>query len=260
MVLDSAVGWVTLFVINLDADHERISTLRCALEVKQGFDIVRVSGVPGKELPFTAREALSFDKAWAVRRGEIGCFLSHVKAWECVASTESPFSVVLEDDCVPENLERLNSLAIPSDADLIFINDRMSPGSRFGQGERVPKCLPISCALQVLNRGGLKQGGVGGDGYILTPKAARKLLDAVTADHFFGHVDWRLLRYGVSESDLTPEFDDTELEFVIRRHHNPNRPPAMGILKSYCLDTPLVSSGRFSSTRERQNENMTNLP
>jgi len=240
-----------IFVINLDSDTERLASLTAALKDEHGFELIRIPAVWGRELPALARLLLTQNGGWVARKGELGCFLSHVKAWEAVAVRGSSYCIILEDDAVPIALGRLRSLTIPPDAELVFINDRMSPGPRYADRKCIPTCLPIIESLRKLSSTG---GSAGSDGYILTSEAAKKLIDAVSRDYCFGHVDGRLLRYCVTESDLLPEFDDTKLGSVIRNHHNPHRPPDWAILKSYCLDIPLVQFGKFKSSRIATNE------
>ena len=241
-------GSMTALIINLARDEDRFRSITAILRNEPSFNLVRISAVDGSELPVAARQTLSSNERWATRAGEIGCFLSHSKAWEHVASSTQRFCIILEDDAVPFNLGRLAVTSLPADFDLIFINDRMSGGSRSDRPDLSVSFVPIEdCLVSLAER----PKGVGGDGYILSPEGARKLLAAVKKDLFYGHVDWRLLRYCVAPENLS-RLAGSQFASVIRNHHNPNLGPAWGILKGFCSNTPLIHYGLpGSSARER---------
>jgi hypothetical protein len=112
-----------------------------------------------------------------------------------------------------------------------------------------PQPLPIWRALQQLEAA---HGGPGGDGYLLTPEAARKLLSACARDFYFGHVDGRLLRYATSEDDLARLPEKSWIAGVVRYHRHPTLIPALGLLKGYCLSAPLVRHLGVPSIREME--------
>jgi GR25 family glycosyltransferase involved in LPS biosynthesis len=232
-----------LFVINLDDDTERLGSLHKALE-GSSFEMTRIPAVSGKCLPDTACTLLAQHRSWVSRKGEIGCFLSHVKVWEAVQSSGAEVAVVLEDDVAIRNIDRIIGAVKPMDCDLVFINDRMSPGNRQDRLDLELAFLPMDAALRHLNHTGQ---GVGSDGYVLTQRGAGKLLETTARDLYFGNIDWRLLRYSVSPSLLNGEFAGSRVDHIIRHHHNPDLPPAWGILTSYCLNTPLVAWLPFKS-------------
>jgi GR25 family glycosyltransferase involved in LPS biosynthesis len=246
---------LTTLVINMDKDVDRLGRIFDALGKDEELNSVRIQAIPGSSLPQAARVALAHNEGWASKAGEIGCFLSHVKAWEFVAGTDAPFCIVLEDDAIPIGLDRLATTQFPDDFEFIFINDRMTVGSRTDPPTLPARFVAVRDSLPLLND---RPGGVGGDGYILTPGGARKLLDAVSKDLFFGHVDWRLLRYCVKPEDLEGELNESFVASVIRSHHNPQRAPAWGVLRAYCANTPLVHFGVGSSSREEINNAVSN--
>ena len=239
-----AASKIRVFYLNLLSDEKRLSHLMAQTGSLDRFSFCRVAGVDGATLPELARQALVLDRSWAQQKGTIGCSLSHVAVWERVAAHEAPFSIVIEDDVDIGGLARLADYALPDDADLIFINDRMVPPRPEPAGPRV---LPIAATLEHLDT---RTTAMGADGYILYRHAARKLLDAVERDLCYGHVDGRLLRYCVSEADIAGLPADSWIASVVRCHHNPARPPAAGILKGYCASSPLIRHGGFPRTRE----------
>jgi GR25 family glycosyltransferase involved in LPS biosynthesis len=238
-----------IYVINLDRDKDRFAKIAQQVADWPLFGLTRIPGVSGSELPRAARYLLAGQENWADRKGEVGCFLSHVKAWEAVASGVEPSAIIVEDDARFRNLSLLGEVVIPADADLIFLNDRMSPGDRYGTLEVAPIVVSVHAAINHL--GGNR--GVGGDGYLLTRGGAEKLIGAVSHDHCYGHVDWRLLRYSLQEADVEGVVHSEELRWIIRHHHNPLIPPAWGVIKAYCLSEPLIAHGGVDSTRVKEN-------
>ncbi len=114
-----------LYVINLDRDKERMEALAERLR-SGGFGYVRVPAVLGKEVPDWER--LVDPGLYAVRNrrptprpGEIGCYLSHLKAMETFLRTDAPWCVILEDDVelLPECAEVLAALGEQDDWDLV---------------------------------------------------------------------------------------------------------------------------------------------
>ena len=114
-----------IYVINLDRDVERMASLAGSL---RGLNLtyVRVSAVLGKEVPDW--EKLVDAELYGVRNrlpmprpGEVGCYLSHLKAMEAFLRTDAPWCVILEDDVEvrPECVEVLAALGRKDDWDLV---------------------------------------------------------------------------------------------------------------------------------------------
>lgn len=86
------------YLINMDKDVERLEHMR-AQAAQKGIDFVRLPAINGRDMPEDEFKAFC-DKAprrkWT--RGAMGCFLSHRKAWQAVASHDDEFGLVLEDD------------------------------------------------------------------------------------------------------------------------------------------------------------------
>jgi glycosyl transferase family 25 len=114
-----------IYVINLDRDVERMASLAGSLEALD-LPFERVSAVLGKEVPdweklvdvelYGARNRLPMP-----RPGEVGCYLSHLKAMEEFLRTDAPWCVILEDDVEvrPECVEVLAALGQKDDWDLV---------------------------------------------------------------------------------------------------------------------------------------------
>ena len=114
-----------IYVINLDRDAERMASIRANLE-GLGLPFERLSAVMGKDVPEWEKLVDMSAYAWrnrldAPRAGEVGCYLSHLKAMETFLRTDAPWCVILEDDVevLPACADVLRSLAEKDDWDLV---------------------------------------------------------------------------------------------------------------------------------------------
>ena len=114
-----------IYVINLDRDVERMASIRANLEAL-GLPFERLSAVIGKDVPEWEKLVDLPTYAWRnrldiPRAGEVGCYLSHLKAMETFLRTDAPWCVILEDDVevLPACAEVLRSLAEKDDWDLV---------------------------------------------------------------------------------------------------------------------------------------------
>lgn len=95
------------WVINLDRAPERLARIGSQME-RLGLPFTRLPAVDARALTDEQRAAL--DEA-AYRRkhgmtpvlGELGCYLSHVRAMELFLASEAEFALVLEDDVLLED-------------------------------------------------------------------------------------------------------------------------------------------------------------
>lgn len=96
-----------IFVINLDRSQDRLSAMRCQLD-KLGLSFQRIKAVEGLDIP----EDLAAYFAHHNRRGDpiieagaVGCYASHLRAYQQIVLSGVPYALVLEDDAVlPESL------------------------------------------------------------------------------------------------------------------------------------------------------------
>ena len=114
-----------IYVINLDRDTERMDSIRANLE-GLGLPFERLSAVMGKDVPEWEKLVDMSAYAWrnrldAPRAGEVGCYLSHLKAMETFLRTDAPWCVILEDDVefLPACGEVLRTLSEKDDWDLV---------------------------------------------------------------------------------------------------------------------------------------------
>ncbi|MEY2751993.1 MAG: hypothetical protein RLZZ550_1964 [Verrucomicrobiota bacterium] len=114
-----------VYVINLDRDTERMASIHENL-ARLGLAYERLPAVMGKDVPDWEKQVDLPTYAWrnrldAPRAGEVGCYLSHLKAMETFLRTDAPWCVILEDDVevLPACAEVLRSLAEKDDWDLV---------------------------------------------------------------------------------------------------------------------------------------------
>ena len=114
-----------IYVINLDRDTERLASIRTNLG-GLGLSFERLPAVMGKDVPEWEKLVDLAAYAWrnrmdTPRAGEVGCYLSHLKAMETFLRTEAPWCVILEDDVevLPACADVLRSLSEKDDWDVV---------------------------------------------------------------------------------------------------------------------------------------------
>lgn len=114
-----------IFVINLDRDIERMTSIRANLDAL-GLPFVRLSAVIGKDVTEWKKFVDLPAYAWrnrldTPRAGKVGCYLSHLKAMDTFLRTDAPWCIILEDDVevLPSCVNVLSSLAEEDDWDLV---------------------------------------------------------------------------------------------------------------------------------------------
>lgn len=114
-----------IYIINLDTDLERMASIAKNLQFL-GLNYTRISAIRGKEVP--KWQAQVDEKLYRTRNrmplprpGEVGCYLSHLKAMKEFMLTSEPWCVILEDDAevLPECLDVLRCLDAKDDWDLV---------------------------------------------------------------------------------------------------------------------------------------------
>lgn len=104
---------INLFVqyINLQRSPDREERI-CARLTSAGFEFQKCVGIDGAEL---SEEQLSlYDEKRAIKymgrklyRGEVGCYLSHLKAVKAFLKSDAEFGLIVEDDLVvPDGFKR----------------------------------------------------------------------------------------------------------------------------------------------------------
>jgi glycosyl transferase, family 25 len=91
------------YLINLDRSRDRLTSMVAQLD-SAGLAWKRVAGVDGSsfgELPWAGYDHRAYDRNWgkSPHPGEVGCFLSHVRALQAFLEDDAAFGLILEDDC-----------------------------------------------------------------------------------------------------------------------------------------------------------------
>ncbi|MCF6434397.1 glycosyltransferase family 25 protein [Pseudoalteromonas sp. MMG022] len=92
-----------IFLINLDQSPDRLEKSVSRL-AEQNLSCERISGIYGKTLSdielIKNYQPLLNRKLFyrPLTKGEIGCYMSHRKAWKTIVDRKLPYAIVLEDD------------------------------------------------------------------------------------------------------------------------------------------------------------------
>jgi len=148
--------------INLDQDKDRRAHILETLA--QDEDNLRLMRVAALEPPIALPGAAFAD---TLSVGEIGCYASHMKAWDALLASRSQFAVVLEDDArVPPNLADLvpDMIAVlPEHWDLVHLYDRdgypARPLGAVGTEHELVRYsrVPGGCVAYLISRSGARK-------------------------------------------------------------------------------------------------------
>lgn len=229
-----------VFVVNLDSDVNRYAALNQNIK-GSALELSRVPAIRGRSLPDAALHFIP--GANVSEKGTLGCFLSHVRAWQSIIESDLSGAIILEDDAKID-ITQLGHLPniFSAGIDLIFINNRMSLLNATSK-------TIFSNALSVMtSRSHTDQMACGGDGYFLSKNGAQALLECVKEKGFWGDVDWFILYAAlrmedISKTDLNTQFRN-KLNFMNQKY-------ALGepLLSVTCLTIPIVHHGKFRSSR-----------
>jgi GR25 family glycosyltransferase involved in LPS biosynthesis len=243
---------ISVHIINMDGEEQRASAIAAQFPQDGRFVVYRSRGVPGSILPHVAADVLTRAPGYhAVGLGTLGVFLAHVAAWETIAAGSFESALILEDDAIVFYLDIFNSDTFPNDWELIFCNAMMDP-EPIDDNKTFDRIVyvPIDFSLRALHARDSK--AVGGYGYFIRRHAAQKLLDTVRKDWFFGHVDWRILRYCVTPELLEKIIPNTNIADIIRGAHR--QPFAWGVLTAYAASPALVRHAAGALRRSSEDE------
>lgn len=160
-----------VYYINLDRSPER-----CAWFMQQartlGLDLVRVAAIDGRQLPTE-----ELDRWRALSEGnkilspaEVGCFLSHRKAWEMVCAGDEEWAFIAEDDV---HFSQNAAAFLSGDGWVPAQTDIVKAETNLRQHEFSPASWPAPRGheLRLLKSTHLNAGG-----YLLTRDAAARML------------------------------------------------------------------------------------
>jgi len=96
---------INFYVINLDKSQERLNLISSQFNAQKIY-INRVPAIDGMEIDLNKEadnEACKYEMGRNIQAGEVGCFLSHIKALKSFENSNSEFAVILEDDAIISN-------------------------------------------------------------------------------------------------------------------------------------------------------------
>lgn len=168
----SADSQIPVFFINMEDASDRRQWFEAQAD-RLGLEVTRVNAVVGRELPTETLERLkdSIQSGTPLGPSEIGCFLSHRRAWEQVLASGAEWAFVAEDD-----LHLADGAAayfrssgwIPQDAELIKAETTFRRCHMQREGAPAPDGRVLRQVLSL-------HGGAGG--YFIARKAAQDALD-----------------------------------------------------------------------------------
>ncbi len=163
------------YLINMDRCEGRLIRFE-DIASNLGLNVARISAVDGRTLSPSELEAYAnpAPRFGQLGPGEIGCFLSHRKAWEAIRQSGDEWAAVFEDDVYlsPDATRLLSDVSwIPPGADIVKLETTLIPvalGALEGDVgfTEVPRTL-----LGLLS----PHGGAGG--YLISRNAAHDLLN-----------------------------------------------------------------------------------
>ncbi|MEB6606134.1 glycosyltransferase family 25 protein [Aeromonas sanarellii] len=197
-----------------------------------------VDGVIGKDIPKSIYKNLTPNGfKFELTAGLIGCSLSHIHAIERFYYSSSEYALVIEDDALPlYNFSVIDIVkSVNEDFDIIMVNERMSSIYLNSQGLD----SGYTTVTERLNKMSDKQEGWGGDGYILSKKGAKSILDNYSIDGILGHFDGQLISYGYEHEHGVSNKANTVAKGYLSISKSKTK------LKIYALNFPLVSQVNF---------------
>jgi len=86
-----------IFVINLKQDTERLAFMRKQLD-DMNLEFELIEAVDGNSISEADRQKMTVGSLQPINAGELGCYLSHRKAYKAMVSRNIPEAMIIEDD------------------------------------------------------------------------------------------------------------------------------------------------------------------
>ncbi len=231
------------FIISLPSSHHAYQAVAQQLD-STIFHLYEPISFPGRSLPDSVCLKLTNDPASVNNKGALGCMLAHLSVWEAVVKLGLRYALILEDDVIGSNLERVRRLELPSSFDVIFCNDRSANISADGTESERLRFADIAYSLLGIEENGLSNGT---DAYFISMAGAKKLIAAHAQDSYFGHVDRRLLAYSI-ETEILERYVDVGpmIAELVQIHKIVEKRP---ILSAFFCTPPLFTHIGIKSRR-----------
>jgi glycosyl transferase family 25 len=202
------------FLINRKKDTERLAFFKInAKKINLNFERFEAVNAISENFEFKPYKKLISNLFYGQElfpRGSIGCFLSHYKVWEKIIQEGLEYSFVFEDDAFvlenPESIICIND--IPRDADLIYMNHRMSEAlmnkdisKKIIKNKKIIFQKSFDSVNECL-KAGLHMDGVGADGYLITLRGAKKIVNMFNKHPLCMNQDWTILINSFSDNEF----------------------------------------------------------
>ena len=169
-----------IFVINLATRPERWSTWVKEAERTTLPEYKRFEAINGYEITITPEiQHLFRNNDFNMRRGVIGCALSHMSIWLHIVEQQIPAGIIFEDDA--RFNEPFEVPQLPQGWELFYYGGAPMKGV-------YPAAIPISETVGIPFLP--EQLCFSSIGYMISYNGAKKLLDRVTKTGFYNAVDW----------------------------------------------------------------------
>lgn len=234
---------VPVYCISLPADHRRLATTRHFTDFGSPYHVVE--GVLGRNLPEGIKSGVTLGDRSMITDAEIGCSLSHMKAWEMVARDIGPtdYALIIEDDArfmfgAPRGMTETITAARNIGAELVFINRRACDATIQNLPSREVELANVDAGLYPDPEQWKPQDpGWGGDGYLVTGAMATRLADMWLKVGVLGAFDWQLSM--MCHKRLQPWHDVRALKNIYRILDGSKDLP---MITGYTTNTPLIDT------------------
>lgn len=196
---------VKTFCLNLDRDTARLARAQALLA--PGVDFHRSPGVSGVAVPECLLAQAQLEVT-VERKAQVGCHLSHIRAWERIRDEVAPgdYGLVAEDDAFfihgpGMGLTEALAAAHADGLDLLFINNEASLFVTPPATAADIKAVSVDEAFGAIGDNVLP--GWGGEGYLLTPAGAAQMIEFAMKFGIVGALDWQIALYAMN--DIRPD-------------------------------------------------------
>jgi len=175
------------YVINLDRRPDRLESFLKNAPI----NFKRFSAIDGKKLkPSRQLQKLFENNDYNMRKGMVGCALSHIKLWIQLLNSDKDAYLIVEDDIefLPEFTQRLDkvisSLKSINEIELIYVGHHLRQNFLAGCYDSGDITIEKWSSEDSLRK---SLGGTGG--YIITRKGAEKLLERINKTGMTNGID-----------------------------------------------------------------------
>ncbi|GAB0115902.1 hypothetical protein AcidC75_34260 [Acidisoma sp. C75] len=238
-----------VLVISLDTASPHFCRLRANLN-EMGIEPQHVQGVWGKHLPYALLDEIAHAHE-PHERGTLGCLLAHVNAWEAALESDHEVCLIMEDDALPIGVlpSSFRSLSLPANFDVCFANERACfKGSSRDFYEA--KGFVAKDVLESLATWPLDHSAPGADGYFVSRKGAKRLLELFKQGLSRGDVDWWLVRHCVDRENYRFLPPDSTTAAVLGNVEGIEAPA----ITAYSLFPHIVKTAPLYSIRNENND------